>query len=112
MLVKILLTVMCIGLREQARDGGHPETSNTLRLRGHGEESPQIAGTIEQGPLGRHCSLRGRKLLTEMLCQTRGGLGRNTLAYFFCQCLPSAKPKPANLAKAAQERKSSVSNLL
>lgn len=57
--MKVLLTVTCVGLREQARDGGHPETSNTLRLRGHGEERPLTAGNTEQGPLGRHCSLRG-----------------------------------------------------
>lgn len=91
--MKVLFTVVWGGSREQARDGGHPEMNNTLRLRGHGEESQLIAGIVQEGWLGSF------KLLIKILCQSRGGLGRNTLTNFFCQCLPSAKNSTAaNLA--------------
>lgn len=79
MFVKILLTVMGVGLREQARDGNHPETSKMIRLRVPGEESQLTAGTIEEGPSGRHCCVRGMKLLT--FAQSRQWLGRNTWTF-------------------------------
>lgn len=91
--MKVLLTVKWVGLRGQVKDGRHPETSHTLRLRAHGEESQLTVGTVGEGSPSRYCHLRGMKLLTQVPCQNRRRLGRNTLTYVFCQFLPSVKPK-------------------
>lgn len=48
---------------------------------------------LGEGSPSRYCHLRGMKLLTQVPCQNRRELGRNTLTYFFCQFLPSVKPK-------------------
>lgn len=111
MFVKILLTVMGIGLREQVRDGSHPGTSKMIRLRGHGEESQLTAGTVEEGPPGRHCSLRGMKLLTDALSKQRV-TGKKYSDLSSASASYQANPNSSQHDWGAQEMKSLVICLL
>lgn len=87
--MEILLTVVLVGLREHAREYYQAEGT----WRGEPAANWNCRRGATEGPLGRHCSLREMKLLTQMLCQSRGGLGRNPVTYYFCHFLPLVKPK-------------------
>lgn len=107
-LVKVLFTVMWGGSREQATDGGHPEMNNTLRLRGHVEESQPIAGIVQEGWLG---SFKRDKAANKDTLSKQRGIGKKYSDQFL---LPVSLICPIQQQPTwlTQEMQSLVINLL
>lgn len=106
--MEVLFTVMWGGLQEQARNGGHPEMNNTLRLRAHGEESQLVAGIVQEGWPG---SFKKDKAANKDTLSKQRGIGKKYSDQFLLPVSPicQTQQQPTWLA---QEMQSLVINLL